>query len=218
MIGLPSVFALFYIWSTHGIAQIQENGNCGGVNCRKPLCADPVTPPGECCPTCRWSHCMFKGCVQFEPHNKVKWWPEQCMSCRCFGGRKACSMPMCASRETVKDRCLSNNPPTKLGYRPYVCCPRCNYGVPEQACQLVPSSVKKVTDNSNSECVHPYIDYKCDKVGYRRLGKKFRCVEKRTFFNVTNTGCKPFNYNTATSCTPMEDPTITNAEGCDLFV
>ena len=199
--------------------EIATNRNCDDVICPKPLCANPMTPPGKCCPTCQGSHCMFKGCVQFEPYNKVRWWPEKCMSCRCFGGRrKACSMPMCANRESVRDKCLSNNPITELGYRPYVCCPRCDYGIPEQACQLVPSRIREVTAENNSRCVHQYIDYKCDKVGYRSSGKKFRCMEKRKFFNVTEPGCDSLIYSTATSCFPMEDPTLINAEGCDLFV
>ena len=192
--------------------------NCQNNDCPQPLCANPAIQPGECCPSCRESKCQFKGCVQFETNNKVRWWPEPCSVCSCYGGRDICMMYSCMNIENVYQECLVTTPPTKVGYRPYVCCPRCEYHIPENACELVPSEIKNFsTPDGNPECRGTYTDYKCDKVGFRKDRKKFRCTEERIDINITRKGCNSV-YNTAVSCTVTEDPTLMYAEGCDLYI
>jgi len=217
-VGLHHSFLIGFI-ACLPLIPVMAITSCQNTACPQPLCANPVTQSGECCPSCRESRCKFKGCVQFEPNNEVRWWPEPCKVCNCYGGREICMMYSCTMIENVYKNCLVTTPPTKVGYRPYVCCPRCEYHVPEKACKLVPSEIKKISiPDTNPECCGTYTDYKCDKVGFRKDQKKFRCMEERRNLNVTTQGCNTVVYNAAVTCTTLEDPTLKNAEGCDLYI
>ena len=213
------VIITFAVCITLAMAQKSRQSN---VICPQPLCADPVIQPGESCPSCSKSQCMFRGYIQYEPNQKVTWMPDPCMRCRCYRGREICAMYGCNGYPETANQCLNSGPLTKLGYRPYVCCPRCDFGVPEQACLAVPSKWKSFStmNGHGNRCSGTAIEYKCDKAGYRKGGKKFRCVEerRRSKLNLTGFRCKPMSYYGVVSCKAVEDPTLKRAEGCDMYI
>lgn len=189
---------------------------CIRSSCPKPVCANPILVYGECCPSCAHSHCKFEGCVQYEPGGKVRWWPKPCLTCRCFGNYKLCSGPMCG-RPT---KCPANGVITKLGYKPYKCCPYCDYGVPEQECQPVPTENMEQFHDEQGNCSGSYPLHKCDKIGFRRHGRKFRCMESwgERQVNGTGEGCGAFTYRDVVSCELKEDQYVYNTLGCDMYV
>lgn len=65
--------------------------HCHYVRCPRPLCANPETPPGQCCPSCRDSGCRFEGCVQFLPGKPVQWKPSGCITCTCANNETLCA-------------------------------------------------------------------------------------------------------------------------------
>ena len=189
--------------------------SCKNVKCLQPMCADPVTLPGKCCPSCSKSKCKFSGCVQYEPNNGVTWRPSPCKLCYCHEGEELCLMYSC-----IHPNNCHYGGVTKVGYKPDICCPRCNYSVPEQECRAVPYKEKYCSTYLNgNQCFGTAIEYKCDKIGYRKGGKKFRCVEERGKMHAfMGAKCDPIAYNTVTSCKAVEDPTLSHVEGCDYYV
>ena len=107
-----------------------------------------------------------------------------------------------------------------MGYKLDSCCPRCDYNIPEQECHAVPNNNKYYsTYLDGHHCFGTAIEYKCDKVGFRKGGKKFRCVEERGEMHVfMGAKCDPIAYNVVFSCKAVEDPTLSYAEGCDYYV
>lgn len=198
---------------------------CSNVNCPTPLCADPITPPGKCCPTCALSKCKFEGCVQFHPNSPfapVRWLPEPCEICHCQGGKKLCGAIGC-SGFIGPDPCFGR-PLTPVGPTPSVCCPRCDFGVPETACRAVPFKRKPFSiQHGGSTCSGEVTQHKCDKIGYRKNGKMFRCeaVERNRYVSVSGNGCDPFSviaHRDVRYCRAVEDDDLFGAEGCDLIV
>ncbi len=57
--------------------------DCSIVLCARPLCANPATPPGQCCPSCEDSNCKFEGCVNFDEEFGPRWQPNPCKICQC---------------------------------------------------------------------------------------------------------------------------------------
>ena len=102
---------------------------------------------------------------------------------------------------------------TKVGYKPNICCPRCDYNVPEQECRVVPIKENYYSAYlDGNHCFGTAIEYKCDKIGYRKGGKKFCCVEERGLMHVfMGTKCYPIFYKTVVSCKAVEDPTLSYA-------
>ena len=90
--------------------------NCRGVSCPRPQCADPVKIRGKCCPSCSKSKCKFRGCVQYEPKNKVIWRPDPCTKCECRKGNELCGSYGCLakppgpSRECFGRHCSAATP------------------------------------------------------------------------------------------------------------
>ncbi len=196
--------------------------DCSRVLCQKPLCANPVTPPGKCCPSCDNSQCKFGGCVQFEPGNRVQWKPDPCTTCSCFQNQTVCAAIGCAG-PPGPDPCFGR-PLTSVGFRPSVCCPRCDFGVPEQACRAVPSKRRSFSLNhGGGTCTGSVIERQCDKIGFRKRGRKFRCVPVRRTRSVSLKGpnCSPFTkllYKNVIYCRAVLDNSLTNAEGCDKII
>ncbi len=147
---------------------------CAGVKCRTPLCADPVTPPGQCCPTCANSQCKFEGCVQLLP--EVSWRRVPCQRCRCMNGKTICGQrdyPFTTNRPfpfnllPQPEDCFGN-PVLPFPASPSVCCPRCDFGVPENECQVVPSERRSVSLSvGSSTCSGSFVEHKCviEKMG-----------------------------------------------------
>lgn len=196
--------------------------DCSAVLCLKPQCADPVTPPGKCCSSCANSKCKFRGCVQYEPNNQVRWLPDPCKICSCFKGKEICGAIGCQGFPGP-DPCFGR-PLTKVGFRPSVCCPRCNFGVREQACKAVPDKRRSFSiSHKGGRCTGSVIEHKCDKIGYRKGGKKFRCqaVRRNRYVTLRGSRCNPFSriaYNDVLFCRAVKDATLRGAEGCDKFI
>lgn len=200
--------------------------NCEDTpQCPTPLCADPVTPPGQCCPSCANSKCKFEGCVQFHPNSRfapVRWLPEPCKICFCLGGETTCGVIGCPGF-VGPDPCFGR-PITPVGSSPSVCCPRCDFGVPETSCRAVPATRKPFTiQQGTSSCSGEITEHECDKIGYRRAGKLFRCVavKRNRHVSVSGSGCDPFTmvvHRDVSRCRAIQDNTLTEAEGCDLLV
>ena len=163
---------------------------CANVICPRPLCADPVTPPGSCCPSCAQSKCRLEGCVQLRP--QLRWLPEPCKICFCINGRTQCGAIGCLP--LFPESCFGY-PIIPVGSTPSVCCPRCDFGVPETSCKAVPFQTKPFTiSHGTSTCSGEILQQKCDKAGFRRGGKLFRCEPRFTsrFVSVSGRGCDPF--------------------------
>lgn len=149
--------------------------DCSAVLCHAPSCANPVTPPGECCPSCRTSRCLLKGCVN-RRQGEVVWQPDPCTFCQCLDNRPLCAAISCAF-PTPED-CLGF--PVKTN--PWECCPSCAFGFPPNSCNVVPRPFGgrnlTVSDGGGGKtCGKRVALSTCDKAGYRAdNGDKFQCV------------------------------------------
>ncbi len=109
-----------------------------------------------------------------------------------------------------------------------MCCPRCDFGVPENECQVVPSRRRSFNISlGSSMCSGNIVEHKCDKNGYRENGKLFRCEPTSVTRSTTlqGSGCDiltGITYEDVGFCTAVEaDPTDTslgNLDGCDIIV
>lgn len=219
----PSLLLLLLTASTWAGRDAPPPKNCKKVHCPTPLCADPVTPPGQCCPSCAHSECKFGGCVQYEPKTSftpVRWLPDPCTICHCRDGQTVCGAIGCPGFPGP-DPCFGR-PLLPVGSTPSVCCPRCDFGVPETACRAVPSTRKTFSiQHGTSTCGGQIIQHKCDKVGYRKNGKIFRCQPVMGNRYVSVLGCGPFTrvaHEDVRYCRAVRDDSLTGAEGCDLIV
>lgn len=164
----------------------------------------------------------IRGCVQYEPNNYVRWLPSPCKICNCFKGKEVCGLIGCQGFPGP-DPCFGR-PLTKVGYRPSVCCPRCDFGVPEQACRAVPDKRRSYSiSHKGGRCTGTVIEHKCDKIGYRKGGEKFRCVpvQRTRYVSLRGPRCNPFSrigYSDVTYCRAVKDDTLRGAEGCDKFI
>ena len=190
---------------------------CRNVVCRQAQCADPVTLPGKCCPSCANSKCQFEGCVQLLP--TPRWLPTPCKICYCFNGVKTCGAIGCPGFPGP-DPCFGN-PLTGVGSTPSVCCPRCDFGVPETSCRAVPYKRKSYTlEHGSTTCSGQIEQHRCDKIGYRKDGKLFRCEAVMGTRYPSISGCDPFTriaHRDVRYCRAVEDPTLSGAEGCDFI-
>ena len=189
--------------------------SCANVVCARPLCADPETPPGSCCPSCAQSECKFEGCVQLRP--QLQWRPEPCMICRCNNGKRMCGSMGCPGPL----ECFGN-PIIPALSSPSLCFPRCDFGVPEAGCKAVPFRTKPFTlSHSSSTCAGEIIQHQCDKIGFRKNGKLFRCKAQFASRYVPVSDCDPFmrvSHRDVKYCRPVRDETVDGADGCDFIV
>ena len=205
----------------------QPPRKCLGVACPTPLCANPVTPPGRCCPTCDHSLCKFQGCVQFlgPPGSKtVQWKPDRCGSCKCSeNGQPMCSGKGCPQGPRAPGTVLCNGRPQVT--LPWECCPVCDYGTPQGECNVVVD--KKLTYKLSTETVRPTcsIDltfHTCDKRGFMNdQGVRFECTPVRKQVTVQPTGscgiAKPeLVFEDVVDCSPVRNDNL--EVGCDITV
>ncbi len=195
--------------------------DCSLVLCARPLCANPVTPPGECCPSCDDSNCKFEGCVNFNDEFGTEWRPNPCKICRCDveNNQQFCGIIDCFF---LKEKDCNGYP---VITRPGECCPSCDFGTPEIGCHVVPQILSKrnitVTQSRGFKpsCTIEVQKHTCDKFSFGFRGKKFRCdpISKRRLVRFEK-NC-PLVWGVredVTYCKAVEDKTLTI--GCDLKV
>ena len=205
------------------LANANENQpDCSRVTCRRPLCADPVIPPGECCPSCENSSCKFEGCVNFLSDGRVQWQPaDPCITCFCINNSTVCLAVGC--RLLREEDCFGFPVVTKPGE----CCPSCNFSIPARRCAAVPQVFSQrnitVTEEGNSittnSCSRQIVKRTCDKVGFRAFGRKFRCapVQGKRFVRFDRMCPLRFGlFRDVVVCRPVRDNNV--IVGCDLVV
>ena len=202
--------------------------DCSVVLCPRPLCTNPTLKSGECCPTCEDSNCKFKGCVNFNVSvdSRTQWAPQPCLICQCDVEQ---NQPLCAAIDC-------GPPPTEaecLGYpvvtKPNKCCAECDFGVPDDTCQLVPQvslraggtqEIQITATRGRQSCSSLVISQTCDKAAFRSAGgKRFRCEPVEGKKMVTFDPSCPISratYTDVTRCRTVEDSTL--FVGCDLVV
>ena len=201
--------------------------DCSTMQCSRPLCANPTFRPGECCPTCDDSNCKFQGCVNFNVSidGRTKWAPQPCLICQCDVEQ---NQPLCA----VIDCGPSPTEAECLGYpvvtKPNRCCAECDFGVPDDTCQVVPQvslpggvrdEIQITATRGHQSCSNLITPSTCDKATFRSGDKKFRCepVEgKKTVSFDQNCPISKATYTDVTRCRIVEDSTL--FVGCDLVV
>ena len=191
--------------------------DCSMVPCPRPLCANPTLRPGECCPTCENSNCKFEGCVNFNVGGQTQWAPDPCSICHCDmeTNRAICGAIGCVA--STQEACRGYPVVTK----PNKCCAECDFGVPDDTCQLVPLSqdIQIVATQGRVACGDSIIPNRCDKSKLRSGDKKFRCepVEGSNVATVAQPCLiNQVTYTDVVSCRIVEDDTL--FVGCDLVV
>lgn len=201
---------------THALGKV----DCSAVLCPRPLCANPETPPGECCPVCDNSNCKFKGCVNFLPGGGVQWAETPCIICQCDIKN---NQPICAIIDCfflTKELCFGRPVIT----RPNECCPTCDFGTPDIGCSLVPQvfgreNITVTSSPSDRSCTEQVVKKGCDKFGFRFRNKRFRCEPKQGKRLVRFDKNCPLCLGTYTDnvrCKAVRDDNL--IVGCDLVV
>ena len=194
--------------------------DCSAVTCPRPLCANPKHKPGDCCLTCEDSKCKFEGCVNFLTDGQVQWAPNPCSICRCneAQNQKFCGVFDCFF--PTEEDCFGYPVVTK----PNECCPKCDFGVPDGTCAVVPriygeQDILVSAKPGSSSCSKTIIKRTCDKIGFRFEGKKYRCDEVEGRKAVRFDQNCPLSlgvYNDVISCRAVQDDDL--VVGCDLVV
>jgi len=197
--------------------------DCGAVQCPRPLCANPVTPDGECCPSCENSNCKFQGCVNII-NGEASWKPDPCSTCFCRDNEMLCGIKGC--RPLTQEACLG----FPVIQRPDRCCQSCDFGKPDLGCfaiaGLTASSNITVSETDKlgsvrEPCSAEVPRYMCDKIGFRYRGRNFRCEPVMRFSYVRfEDGC-PLEWGlrrATTVCKPVQDDNIGPHVGCDFIV
>lgn len=196
--------------------------HCWGKRCPRPLCANPVTPPGQCCPSCENSNCKFKGCVNFRPGGGVRWAETPCIVCQCDVARnqKFCFIIDCFF--PTREQCFGRPVIT----RPNECCPTCDFGVPPRRCGLVPQVFGRQNITVSSQpgfgrrnCTEQVVRKGCDKIGFRAGKRRFRCQpikgKRLVRFDQSCPLCVG-TYRDNVRCRAVRDDDL--IVGCDLIV
>ena len=214
----PALAAITFlvIWHT---AAATGRIDCSRVRCRRPLCANPVTPPGECCPSCENSGCKFEGCVNFRSNGEPLWQPSPCFQCSCSDNETICAIIDCFALS--KEDCFGRPVIT----RPWECCPSCDFGTPDDRCSAVPipksfGGLSNITvSNGFRSCSREVILHTCTPRAFRSRGKKFRCEPRESKrpvkFEKGCPLCVGF-YQDVVRCKAVRDDD--EIVGCDLFV
>lgn len=201
------------------LANANENQtDCSRVTCSRALCADPVIPPGECCPSCENSSCKFEGCVNFLSDGRVQWQPDPCVTCFCVDNSTICGSIGC--RPLREEDCFGFPVVTKPGE----CCLSCNFSIPARRCAAVPQVFSQrnitVTEERNpNSCSRQIVKRTCDKVDFRAFGRKFRCapVQGGRFVRFDRMCPLRFGFfRDVVACRPVRDNNV--IVGCDLVV
>jgi hypothetical protein len=194
--------------------------DCSTVLCARPLCANPVTPEGECCPSCENSNCKFKGCVNFLPGGGVQWAENPCFVCQCDvkSNQQFCFIIDCFF--PTKEQCFGRPVIT----RPNECCPTCDFGIPKRRCGLVPQlfgreNITVSSSTTNRNCTEEVVKRGCDKIGFRAGKKRFRCQpvkgKRRVEFDDNCPLCDA-RYTDNVRCKRVRDDDL--IVGCDFIV
>ena len=205
--------------------------DCALASCPRPLCANPVIPEGECCPSCENSLCQFKGCVQFlgQPGSKtVQWKPDGCSTCTCADNRTLCYALGCPPvYPSSTDLCFGRPHITS----PTECCDVCDFGVPENECDVVPNwstTYQLGREETGSGCDVTLTFHFCDKRGFMDdQGRRFRCkpvfrqrsVKLGDDSDSVTGSCSPLTglaYKDVVRCVPERDDDLD--VGCDIYV
>lgn len=194
--------------------------DCSTVRCARPLCANPVTPKGQCCGSCENSNCKFKGCVNFLPGGGVQWAENPCFVCQCDveNNRQFCFIIDCFFPS--KEDCFGRPVIT----RPNECCPTCDFGTPSKRCGLVPQlfgreNITVSSSASGKDCTEQVVRKGCDKTGFRAGSKRFRCQPvkgKRLIRFDKNCPLCFGHYRDNVRCKAVRDDNL--IVGCDLIV
>ena len=103
------------------------------------------------------------------------------------------------------------------------CCPRCDFGVPDDTCKLVPEvfgrqNITVSAKPGTRSCSKTVVKRTCDKFAFRSRGKKFRCdpVEGKRVINFEKRCplCKA-TYTDVTRCKIVQDNDVIT--GCGLI-
>ena len=227
---------LFLVIATTTIAdefyyRYEPPDDCQSVKCPRPLCANPVTPEGECCPSCEHSECKFEGCVQFlgKPGSKtVQWKPDGCITCICTDNTSLCYGFGCPPvYPPVTDPCLGRPQITS----PTECCIACDFGIPEKECAVVPDrslTYELGMEEFGSMCSVALTFHRCDKRGFiGNGGRRFECrpvVRRRSVklsrdSDSVSGSCgavEELTYSDVVRCLPVRNDDIDI--GCDILV
>lgn len=213
----PSLL-LFFLLLGH-MAHVATAIDCSRVRCARPLCADPVTPPGQCCPSCDKSDCKLRGCVNILGTGEVRWQPDPCTTCFCSNGKTVCLAIACQSLRPAD--CFGRPVTT----RPWQCCPSCDFGIPDNRCRTIPQSQRNLTVTASNQrgpaptsCSRSVRVHGCDKPGIRIHSKTFRCspwVGKRIVRFGRRCPLSVGFYRDVVRCKAIRDPNI--VVGCDFF-
>ena len=119
-----------------------------------------------------------------------------------------------------------------LGYpvvkKPNRCCTECNFGVPDDTCEVVPQvslpgggrdEIQITASRGRQSCSNLITPSTCDKAAFHSGNKKFHCepVEgKKTASFDQNCPISKAMYTDVTRCGIVEDSTL--FVGCDLVV
>ena len=224
------ILFLFFLNGSYGFGV--PPWNCLGVVCPETLCADPLTPPGGCCPSCDDSECKFEGCVQFlgQPGSKtVQWKPEGCTTCQCDdNGHTLCYAAFCPPvYPSSVDLCNGQSTVTL----PWECCPVCDYGTPEGGCTVVEDRSETYqlgTEGVGSTCSVDLTFHRCDKRGFMNdQGVRFECtpvimpkfVELTADSEDVSGSCGAITdlvYEDVVDCSPVRNDNLD--VGCDFLV
>ena len=190
--------------------------DCTGVRCLPPLCANPITPPGQCCLSCENSRCRFNGCVVFEKY-EVHWKPEPCKTCSCVSNKVVCTTSKCT--KLTREDCFGYQVTTKLND----CCPSCNFSIAEEECGVVPSHYDTLRGGEGELCTREVVMHKCDKLGFIYREKKYRCVpeEQATMVKFPRScPSRVVTYSNVVSCKALPDVSVYLPvhKQCDLVV
>ena len=227
------LFSLFLSIATAAVIDDEPPVGCLLPSCDRPLCADPVIPKGECCPSCENSQCQFEGCVQFlgRPGSEtVQWKPNGCTTCVCADGQTLCGALGCppiypSSLDLCANGSLTVTSPTE-------CCASCDYGIPEDECAVVPYyslTYQLGVEEYESGCSVELTFHQCDKRGYMDdQGRRFQCnpvVRQRSVKLNDNSGgsvtgscgaLAELAFDDVVRCVPTRDENLD--VGCDIYV
>ena len=230
---MKALLLSLYLLITATTAIVEQPDNCASANCPTPLCANPVTPEGECCPSCENSQCKFKGCVQIlgsSGSEIVTWKPDGCTTCLCIKEQTKCYTQTCTENPSL-DPCIGR--PTITS--PTECCVTCDYGTPEDECVVVQDynryTYRLSNEDSGSSCSIALTFSRCDKRGYMDdSGQRFECNPVANEFPVKLSEDSPnlisgtchalmlaeLTYYDVVECVPVKSDYLN--VGCDIYV
>ena len=150
------------------------NQRCDYASCPPLACADPDYSRDHCCGDCSRSKCRLQGRVVYGAHF-TEWYPSPCTRCTCsHSGEAICVNETCPA---------SSRNCEKMGYRlerrSGECCPRCDYGVPADSCQLVKTHNATITAKTDDgeECTTTVTLHSCDKTIVTTKRGQFVCIQ-----------------------------------------